>query len=77
MKKKYLIRKKQLYNTEIEALCATASILNELFKFSHDTDNQNHFSDMINDITELLVVLSQNNSQFVEKVPLNGRKESE
>ena len=70
MKKKYLIRKKQLYYKEIESLCFTAAILNELFQFSHDPDNQNHFSDMINDINGLLVTLSQNNSQYVERVPL-------
>lgn len=75
MKKKNLVRKKQLYQTEIDNLCFAAAICHELFMFSEGLDNQKRFWDLETDITNLLEELSQNNNQFVEKIPLN-RKES-
>ena len=77
MKKKNLVRKKQLYSTEIDNLCFAAAICHELFMFSEDLENEQRFWNMETEITNLLQELSQNNNQFVEKVPLNGRKESE
>lgn len=77
MKKKNLVRKKQLYQTEIETLCAATSIINELFMFSEDENNQQHFVDMLNDISELLHDVTNNNNQFIEKVPIKAGKGKE
>lgn len=74
MKRKNLVRKKQLYSTEIDNLCFAAAICHELFMFSEGLDNQQRFWDLETDITNLLEELSQNNNQFVEKIPLD-RKE--
>ena len=70
MKRKNLVRKKQLYPTEIDKLCFAAAICHELFMFSEDLHNQERFWDLETDITNLLEELSQNNNQFIEKIPL-------
>lgn len=70
MKRKYLVRKKQLYSTEIEALYTAASVINELFKFSEDIEKQNHLANMVDDISDLVRELTENNNQYVEKIPI-------
>ena len=70
MKRKNLVRKKQLYPTEIDNLCFAAAICHELFMFSDDLHNQERFWDLETEITNLLEELSQNNNQFIEKIPL-------
>ena len=70
MKRKNLIRKKQLYSTEIDTLCAAGAIIHELFMFSENVENQSHFCSMSNDIAELLRELQQHNYQYVERVPI-------
>ncbi len=75
MKKKNLVRKKQLYSTEIETLCAATAIINELFMFSEVEENQMQFVELLNGLSELLHDVTNNNNQFVEKVPLTARKE--
>lgn len=70
MKKKNLVRKKQLYSTEIETLCAATAIINELFMFSEVEENQMQFVDLLNGLSELLHDVTNNNNQFIEKVPL-------
>lgn len=77
MKRKNLVRKKQLYQTEIDNLCFAAAICHELFMFSEVLDNQKRFWDLETDLTNLIEELSQSNNQFVEKVPLKARKENE
>ena len=74
MKRKNLVRKKQLYSTEIDNLCFAAAICHELFMFSEDPENERRFWDMETELTNLLEELKNNNNQFVEKIPLN-RKE--
>ena len=75
MKKKYLVRKKQLYSTEIDSLCTTAAVIDELLKFCENTDNQNHLWNMLTDLEALVSDLAQNGNQYVERVPLKGGKE--
>lgn len=75
MKKKNLIRKKQLYSTEIDNLCFAAAICHELFMFSESPENERRFWDLETDLTNLLEELSQSNNQFIEKIPLT-RKEN-
>ncbi len=70
MKKKNLVRKKQLYSTEIDNLCFAAAICHELFMFSEDPENEQRFWDLETDLTNLLEELSHSNNQFVEKIPL-------
>ena len=70
MKRKNLVRKKQLYSTEIEALCSACSVVNELFNFSEDLEKQNHLRSMVDDLSDLLRELTENNNQYVEKIPL-------
>ena len=76
MKRKNLVRKKQLYSTEIETLCAATAIINELFMFSEVEENQMQFVELLNGLSELLHDVTNNNNQFVEKVPLKARKEN-
>jgi hypothetical protein len=45
--------------------------------FSDDPENEQRFWTLETDITNLLEELQKNNNQFVEKVPLKARKESE
>lgn len=70
MKRKNLVRKKQLYSTEIDNLCFAAAICHELFMFSADMHNQERFWTLETKITNLIEELSQNNNQFIEKIPL-------
>ena len=70
MKKKNLVRKKQLYPTEIDNLCFAAAICHELFMFSDDPENEQRFWDLETELTNLLEELSQSNNQFIEKIPL-------
>ena len=70
MKRKNLVRKKQLYSTEIDALCLASAIVYELFKFSEDVEKQNHLGSMVDDLSDLLRELKENNNQYVEKIPL-------
>ena len=77
MKRKNLIRAKQLYPTEIDNLCFAAAICHELFMFSYHTENEQRFWTLETDITNLIEELQKNNNQFVEKVPLQARKERE
>ena len=70
MKRKNLVRKKQLYPTEIDNLCFTAAICHELFMFSDDPENERRFWDMETDLTNLIDEMKNNNNQFVEKIPL-------
>lgn len=70
MKRKYLIRKKQLYKTELDLLCSAACVVNELFKFSEDIEKQNHLANMVDDISDLVRELTENNNQYVEKIPI-------
>lgn len=70
MKKKNLVRKKQLYSTEIDTLCLASAIVYELFKFSEDVEKQNHLGSMVDDLSDLLRELTENNNQYVEKIPL-------
>lgn len=70
MKKKNLVRKKQLYPTEIDNLCFAAAICHELFMFSEDLHNQERFWDLETDITNLIEELQKNNNQIIEKIPL-------
>ena len=77
MKKKNLVRKKQLYTTEIETLCSATAIINELFMFSEVEENQMQFVELLNGLSELLHDVTNNNNQYIEKVPLKARKESE
>lgn len=70
MKKKNLVRKKQLYSTEIDTLCAATAIINELFMFSEVEENQMQFVDLLNGLSELLHDVTNNNNQYVEKIPL-------
>ena len=74
MKRKNLVRKKQLYPTEIDNLCFAAAICHELFMFSEGLDNQKRFWDLETDITNLIEELQKNNNQIIEKSPLD-RKE--
>ena len=74
MKRKNLVRKKQLYGAEIDNLCFAAAICHELFMFSEGLDNQNRFWDLETDLTNLIEELQKNNNQFVEKIPLNGKE---
>ena len=74
MKRKNLVRKKQLYSTEIDNLCFAAAICHELFMFSEGLDNQKRFWDLETDITNLIDELKNNNNQIIEKIPLD-RKE--
>lgn len=75
MKKKNLIRSKQLYKDSFDSLCLAAAVIHELFMFSEDPDNVNHLCNMENDLMDLLHDIDNNGLKFVEKVPLN-RKES-
>ena len=77
MKRKNLVRKKQLYTPEIETLCGAAVICHELFMFSESPENENRFWNLETELTNLLEELQKNNNQFVEKVPLKAGKESE
>lgn len=77
MKKKNLVRKKQLYPTEIDNLCFAAAICHELFMFSDDPENEHRFWTLETDITNLIEELQKNNNQFIEKLPLKARKERE
>jgi len=70
MKKKNLVRKKQLYSAEIDNLCFAAAICHELFMFSEGLDNQKRFWDLETDLTNLIDELKNNNNQIVEKIPL-------
>ena len=70
MKKKNLVRKKQLYTTEIDNLCFAAAICHELFMFSEGLDNQKRFWDLETDLTNLIDELKNNNNQIIEKIPL-------
>ena len=70
MKRKNLVRKKQLYQTEIDNLCFAAAICHELFMFSEDAENENRFWNLETELTNLLEELSQSNNQFIEKIPL-------
>lgn len=70
MKRKYLVRKKQLYKTELDSLCCAACVVNELFKFSEDIEKQNHLANMVDDISDLVRELTENNNQYVEKIPI-------
>lgn len=74
MKRKNLVRKKQLYPTEIDNLCFAAAICHELFMFSEGLDNQKRFWDLETDLTNLIDELKNNNNQIIEKIPLD-RKE--
>ena len=74
MKRKNLVRKKQLYQTEIDDLCFAAAICHELFMFSEGLDNQKRFWDLETDLTNLIEELKNNNNQIIEKIPLD-RKE--
>ena len=67
-----LVRKKQLYTPEFETLCTAAAIIHELFNWSEDEFNINHFSYMENDLVNLLQELKCNNMEFVEKVSLKN-----
>lgn len=75
MKRKNLIRAKQLYKTEIDNLCFAAAICHELFMFSFNPENEQRFWNLETDITNLIEELQKNNNQFVEKIPLT-RKEN-
>ena len=77
MKKKNLVRKKQLYTTEIETLCSATAIINELFMFSEVEENQMQFVELLNGLSELLHDVTNNNNQYIEKVPLKSGKERE
>ena len=70
MKRKNLVRKKQLYSTEIDNLCFAAAICHELFMFSEDPENERRFWDLETELTNLLEELSKSNNQFIEKIPL-------
>ena len=70
MKRKNLIRAKQLYKTEIDNLCFAAAICHELFMFSYDPENEHRFWTLETDITNLIEELQKNNNQFVEKIPI-------
>lgn len=70
MKRKNLVRKKQLYSTEIDKLCFAAAICHELFMFSESPENERRFWDLETELTNLLEELQKNNNQFVEKIPL-------
>ena len=74
MKRKNLVRKKQLYSTEIDNLCFAAAICHELFMFSEGLDNQKRFWDLETDLANLIDELKNNNNQIIEKIPLD-RKE--
>lgn len=75
MKKKNLVRTKQLYNTEFDILCSAAAIIHNLFLWSEDPDNILHYSDMENDLVELLQTLDDNKGKIVERVPIKKGEE--
>ena len=77
MKKKNLIRSKQLYKDSFESLCLAAAVIHELFMFSEDPDTVNHLSNMENDLMELLHDIEKNGLKYVEKVPIKAGKERE
>ena len=72
MKRKNLVRKKQLCKAEIDNLCVSIAIVHGLFMWSEDKDNLNDLSDLENKITDILRNCDKHNGCFTERIPLKG-----
>ena len=72
MKRKNLVRTKQLTKAEFDNLCVSLAIVHGLFMWCEDKDNLNDLSDLENKLTDILRNCDKHNGCFMERVTLKG-----